>query len=477
MSATLTENVRIAGDMQEKVEELRAMFPELSVPEVKELLNAHGGDLMQIVDKLLLQPSPPKSTSTNDLSRTQEQTSTTPGNPAVSALGSVSISASPTHSHQSATSISKPSGTDSQVSPWGHSDAAQTAHSNPSVISSNRDTTPSKKLEESYSLPLTPIQRPAHEAESPEEPRSPPQITPSKPLLRSISPPKPRLAPAISSSNVIPQHFDPIGSFSPGSNSSRDDVRNASLTSLPADLPTNSSELTTNPIDHSESHPFLSVDRPSKSHLLLVHPTPSTPSRDASLGPLTSQSPYSTTSASPSSQLSGSLSASRLNDERNLRLRAAEAQFQMLMASVSEMDGAQQQEIDRQEARIHQLEAELAALTAEKTTWVGRLQTVSQASVHLREQISRQNSTIDQLNEQVQARDNTIAALNAKIASFQPIQEAEALRSQFETALQQQSSQQQGGDVRQAMELFAATFQQAFAASLLASQQPQPPKE
>lgn len=479
MSATLTENVRIAGDMQEKVDELRAMFPELSEPEVKELLNAHGGDLMQIVDKLLLQPSPPKSTSTNDTSRTQEQTSTTPGNPAVSTLGSVSISASPTHSHQSTTSISKPSGTDSQVSPWGHGDAAQNALSNPSVILSNRDTSPTKRLEESYSVPLTPVQRPAHDVESPVEARSATQTTPSKPLLRSISPPKPRLAPTISSPSIIPQHFDQVGSFSPGSNDSRDNLRNASLTSLPASLPTNSSELNTIPVDHPESHNFLHVDRPSKSHLTLVHPTPSTPSRDTSLGPLSAQSPYSTTSASPSSQLSASMSSSRLNDERNNRLRAAEAQFQMLMASVSEMDSAQQQEIDRQEARIHQLEAELAALTAEKTTWVGRLQTVSQASVQLREQVSHQVITIEQLTELLQARDKMIAALNAKVTSFQPVEGAEALRAQFETTLQQQTSQHQGGDVRQAMELFAATFQQAFASALLASQatKPQLPKE
>lgn len=167
--------------------------------------------------------------------------------------------------------------------------------------------------------------------------------------------------------------------------------------------------------------------------------------------------------------MSASLSSSRMNDDRNARLRAAEAQFQMLMASVSEMDNVQQMELDRQEARIHQLEAEMAALTAEKSTWSGRLQSVGQASIQLRETITRQTSTIEHLNNELHARDQTIAALNAKIASFQPIEEAEALRAKFETTLQQHTSQQQGDDLRHAMELFASTFQQALAASLLST--------
>ena len=459
--------------MQEKIEELRAMFPELSVTEVKELLNAHGGDLMQIVDKLLLQPSPPKSSSTTSVSRTQEQTASTPGNPASSAIGSASISTNPIPTHQSSTSISNLSSKGAPASPWGMTDSAQNVKPIPSAFVSQRESIPLRPLEESYSLPLTSMSHPILEAETHAEPKSAPQeSSPPKPLLRSISPPKSRIAPALSSPKAIPRPEDHPNHIVANSTGSQDSFQPSSVSSMPASLVPSVIEPSIVPIDNLESHTLLTVERPSKSQLLLVHPTPftpTTPSREASLGPLTVTSPWSTTSASPSSQMSSSLSSSRINDERNARLRAAEAQFQMLMASMSEMDNQQQQELDRQEARIHQLEAELAALTAEKTTWVGRLQMVSSTSVQLREQISRQNTTIEQLTEQLQARDKLIADLNAKVASFQPIQEAEDIRAKFESTLRQQTSQHQGEDLHRAMELFAATFQQALAASLMST--------
>ena len=144
------------------------------------------------------------------------------------------------------------------------------------------------------------------------------------------------------------------------------------------------------------------------------------------------------------------------------------------MASMSELESANQVESELKDSKIATLEHDLKALASEKSTWVSRLQQVSQTSLSLRDQLAEQTKEIEELRARLKKQEDENTVLRAKVASYRPIEAAEQLRSDFETAVSRALAQGEDDSTRDSTELFARTFQQAFAAALLASK-PSPP--
>lgn len=535
MSNSASDHVQMAGNTVDQIDELMAMFPELSVTDVRNLLASYNGDFIQVVDKLLSQPSPPKSTTTTPA----KATSMTPGNPsqpnyASPALNSVSISPNGRYLPPQSVSLPESPANPPRNSPWGTNQSYPQHNSfelapRQDII----DTPADDPLLSSYSVPIgTSLGQPHQEVHTDLAPTSQ-----SEPLLRSLSPLRHayqaesqvsepiseqyigeplqhRTLDSVLGSNAITQQkmdsHEPSLPHTPSKtsnsflDSSEEEIKAPSMPITPANVdrqPHQAISTTDDaaPIAMKSEIPSHSESESSPAHItstnkssgptstndsnsdslpkstepisVLMHPAPTahnTPLRDALTH--TSASPWSTTSTSPS-QLSTSafsLSGSRRDDERSARLRAAEAQFQMLMASMSELDTQQQDALDRQEAHIRQLETDLAASLAEKEALAKGMQTVNHSKTQLQNQITTQSQLIDQLVQQVKTRDKQIAVLQAKLASYQPIDAAESFRAQLESTLQEQTSQPHNEDVRKALELFSSAFQQALGAALLA---------
>jgi chromosome segregation ATPase len=132
---------------------------------------------------------------------------------------------------------------------------------------------------------------------------------------------------------------------------------------------------------------------------------------------------------------------------------------------MSELEASSQHESDLKDSRISTLEQDLKSLSSEKATWVSRLQQVSQTSLSLRDQLAEKTKEADQLRQQLKEQEAANVALRAKLLSYRPLEAAEQLRSEFETSISRALAQ--GDDsTRESMEIFARTFQQAFASAL-----------
>jgi archaellum component FlaC len=482
----------------EKVDELLAMFPELTPTDVQHLMDRYQGDMMQIVDKLLQQESltPPLSSTMTQAS--PQKSVVTVGNPSHSA--NVPPSAPTTYTpervtqplSQSSSSYGYPK------SPWGPENGkSSNGQSFPSAFASQAQTTSTSAsdLQSSYSAPISIPKNPAAALQESIPTQGASSVfSGHSPVARSISPP----------AFPVQSPYAPDSSESAGRPTKVATPTSTNLTQTnPGFVPSGSHPISSTPVQS----PYQTIDRDQsrasqlEEHLgprsppsstndvvesissILVSTSPkylsSTPSRDY-YGPAPGASPpraqgnangHLGTGRSDSSPLGNSLSASRINEERTVRLRAAEAQFQALMASMSEMEQTSQHELDVKDGRIAQLESEVKALASEKSTWVSRLEKLSGTTVQLRDQLSQQSQMIVTLEQQLEHRDAQIAQLQAKVLSFQPIEGAEQFRLAFEASLQT-AIPSQGPEITRAMADFASTFQRALAASLLAPLQP-----
>lgn len=477
MAAMTSESSVISGDMQEQMDELQSMFPELSIAEMRNLINHYRGDLPTIVDKLLQQPSPPSSTAMETQQSTKTNSvSTTEKTPHTGQTMHYTPISSPEKHSMNGVASTPPSYTPAN-SPWGpKSDSpAASAKGFPTAFASRDSVEPSAPpatLIESYSAstPLVATRHPTltqatnpttteNEKSSPTPLRIPieskvTQNGESAPIaVTTVFSTEPlATAPMQSPSESFEQLLITPPSFTTPMPPHYDSVQNETM-SHPIETQL-SSELQ-EPLNTTPKNAHMTRQLPPSpptSHIepSLIHST----SSNGSLSRVT-------TGLSPLT--SSSLTTSRLTDERLARLRAAEQQFQLLMASMSEMEANGVRELEEKEARIQNLEAEL---TQERASNLERLQTLSQANMQLREQLAQQSSLVDKLESELKARDEEMAALKAKLASYKPIEAAEQFRAQLEANLRE-TNKTHTGEVQVAMELFSSVFQRALAASLL----------
>lgn len=121
------------------------------------------------------------------------------------------------------------------------------------------------------------------------------------------------------------------------------------------------------------------------------------------------------------------------------------------------------------DTRIETLLQENAHLQTEKSALISRSQTMSQTVLQLRDENAAKNAEIELLKAQLLKANQENQALRSKVASFQPIEAAEQLRSAFESSISASIASQGNDPSREALDKFVATFQQAFASALLAS--------
>lgn len=467
MSVDATDSMRITGDQQATLDELCGMFPELSMGELRRLLDQYKGDVTLVIDKLLGQPSPPNSTTATDQTLTSHITM---GNPALSSSPASKSTFEPTLTPSISDLPQQQGAHVSYDSPWGHpSSAAEPRFPPPAAPELSHHVDPNlsnPSLLASYSSPISILRHGSEQKRSEIEGPQPP---------RSLSPPR-YLSSNGSDATQISHPIIPNSSSAVQSPTSTN--TNKVVTQLPQLVEISSNARTTP--SSSPTHSFIPISHIYDASRAESPPLAATLSTPSSISHIVRGTPLSTSSSpvhgiphSPHTPgLGGSMASSRTSEERAARLRATEAQFQMLMASMSELENTSQQELEQKEARIMQLESELQTLNSSKEEWYSKFQTLSNNMLHLREQFGQQGTLINSLVEQSKAKDKQIADLQAKLASYQPFEAADALRSRFESSLKTLSPSQDE-EVQNAMRLFAATFQRAFASALLSSSPPQ----